>query len=141
MARLPDQDRLAVIDAHIAHWQQADIENGAALEIVTGYGVAQLILQRTEFANRQQDVGQLESDLEAARANRDAAWGLAPEDETGVWFRLKQYKPLVRARLGARHPLSRTVPNLLRIMPLNYGKILESFINHWERANAVLTPI
>jgi|CXWL01.1.fsa_nt_gi hypothetical protein len=41
MARIPDQDRMAAIDAPIGLWQQAEIENVAALEIVTVCGVSQ----------------------------------------------------------------------------------------------------
>lgn len=140
MARIPDQDRLAVVDAHIGHWNQADIQNGTPIEIVPGYGVAQLQADRDAYHAKQEEVAQLDSDLQAARAERNAIFGQDPDDDGGVWFRLKQYKTFVRARLGARHPLSRTVPNLGRIRVERYHAILHAFIDHWERVNAELDP-
>ena len=111
MPRIPDQDRLGVVDAHIGHWQQADAQQAMPIEIMAGYGVAQLQTDRDAYHAKQEEVAQLESDLAAARAERDGIFGLTADDDGGAWFRLRQYKTFVRARLGARHPLSRTVPS------------------------------
>lgn len=140
MVRIPDKDRLGVIDAHIGHWQQADLQNGTPIEIVPGYGVAQLQADRDAYHAKQEQVAQLESDLQAAKAERDGFFGVGPDDGGGAWFRLKQYKEFVLARLGTRHPLSRTVPNLGRVVIERYVTILHRFIDHWERVDAQLTP-
>ncbi len=140
MARIPDKNRLGVIDAHVGHWQQADAQNGTPIEIVTGYGLAQLQADRTAYHDKQEEIEQLEGDLGAAIAQRDGIFGTGPDDEDGAWFRLKQYKSFVKARLGGRHPLSRTVPNLGPIQVERYIAILHRFIVHWQQVNAQLTP-
>lgn len=138
MVRIPDQDRLAVLDAHTAHWQQADTLNGTPIEIVPGFGRTQLLALRDDYEEAQLQVAQLESDLAFARATRDGLWGVAANDHNGVWFKLRQYKSFVKIRLGARHVLSRTVPNFGRISPQTYLPIVQRFIDHWEKVNAQL---
>ena len=113
MARIPEALRLQILDAHLGHYAEANTINGTPIELVAGFGLAQLQTLRDGYADKVLEIQQLEeSDLPNLRAERDGLWGLSPQDDDGIWFRLSQYKPLVRARLGARHPLSRTVPNL-----------------------------
>ena len=121
-----------------AHWAEADL--AGAILLVLGYGRPELQAQRAEYFALQQDIAQLESDLQVALAARDGLFGISPDDDDGVWFRIKLFKSLVLARLGARHVLSRTIPNLGRITPQNYLDILQRFIDHWERVNAALAP-
>jgi hypothetical protein len=108
--------------------------------LVLGYGRPQLQAQRDQYFTLQQAISQFETDLEVAIASRDGLFGISPDDDDGAWFRIKQFKALVQARLGARHVLSRTIPNLGRITPQNYQEILQRFIDHWERVNAALAP-
>jgi hypothetical protein len=139
MARIPETLRLGIIDSHVTHYTEADALNGSPILLVLGYGVVQLQAQRTTYQTLGTAIIQLEdNDLPTLRAERDAIWGIAPDDEDGVWFRLSQYKTLVRARLGAKHPLSRTVPNLGQPTIGRYLTIMQQFIDHWERVNAAL---
>lgn len=140
MARIPELDRLAIVDEHLGHYTQADAAPGGPILIVIGYGRPQLVIQRDQYHTLQELILQLESDLEVAIGDRDGLFGIGPDDDDGAWFRFKQYKALVQARLGARHVLSRTVPNLGRITPQNYLDILHRFIDHWERVNIALAP-
>lgn len=138
MVRIPDQDRLAVVDAHLAHWAEADTINGTPIEIVTGFGVTELTTLRDDYHVKQSAIATMEMQLTTARAERDSAWGINPNQ--GIWARLKQYKPLLKARLGGRHPLTRTVPNLGKVAVQNYHKIVHAFIDHWTEVNAAVTP-
>lgn len=140
MPRIPIQDRLQVVDAHLSHWQQADAENGTPIEIVTGYGAAQLQTDRDTYEAKDLEVAQLDADLTDARAQRDAIWGTSPNDEDGAWFRLTQYKNMIKARLGKRHRFARTVPNIGRATVERYLRICQQFIDHWEKVNAEVTP-
>ena len=79
-----------------------------------------------------------ETELPALRAERDAIFGTSATDPGGVWMRLLQYKQKVRARLGGRHPLSKTVPNLGKVAVETYLSICHRFIDHWTRVNAAL---
>ena len=138
MARIPEALRLAIIDGHSTHWTEAEVLNGGPILIVVGYGLPELIAQRTAYQALLTAIIQLEGDLPALRAERDGIWGLSPQDDDGVWFRLTQYKALVRARLGAKYPLSRTVPNFGDLNISRYLTITQQFIDHWERVNAAL---
>jgi len=138
MARIPETLRLGIIDAHITHWTEAEVVNGAAIVIVLGYGLPQLVTHRATYQSLVAAIIQLEGDLPALRAERDGIWGISPQDDDGVWFRLTQYKALVRARLGAKHPLARTVPNFGELNISRYLTITQQFIDHWERVNAGL---
>ncbi|MBI3469523.1 MAG: hypothetical protein HY000_41505 [Planctomycetes bacterium] len=51
------------------------------------------------------------------------------------------HKPMVRLRLGARHPLSKTVPNLGEVQPRTMGSICHRFEDHWTRVNAALVAL
>lgn len=130
--------RLAIIDGHITNWTEAEVLNGGPIVIVLGYGLPQLVLQRAAYQTLVAAIIQLEGDLPALRAERDGIWGISPQDDDGVWFRLTQYKALVRARMGAKHPLSRTVPNFGDLNISRYLTVVQQFIDHWERVNAAL---
>ena len=68
--------------------------------------------------------------------------GHQPDDDDGVWFRLTQYMAMVRARLGAKHPLAHTVPNFGDLNISRYLTVTQQFLDHWERVNAALpTPL
>lgn len=137
MARIKELDRLSVIDEHLAHWALAnDVEDPILL--ILGYGRQHLFGQRQQYHTLQETIAQLEADLIAAMAQRDAIFGIGPEDSAGAWFRVKQFKALMIARLGPRHVLSRTVPNLGRVGAQLYPDILGRFIDHWTRVNAAL---
>ena len=138
MARIPEALRLAIIDGHITNWTEAEVLNGGPIVIVLGYGLPQLVLHRAAYQTLVAAIIQLEGDLPALRAERDGIWGISPQDDDGVWFRLTQYKALVRARMGAKHPLSRTVPNFGDLNISRYLTVVQQFIDHWERVNAAL---
>lgn len=141
MARIPEPNRLPVVDANIGHWTEANVVAGSPIEIVAGYGLPQFHADRAAYHTKTDEITQIaDNDLPILRAERDAIWGVSPQDDDGVWFRLTQYKSMVRARLGARHPLTRTVPNIGPITVERYLTIFHQFIDHWERVNAALTP-
>jgi len=140
MPRIPLLERLEVCDENRAHWAQADAIAGVPVEIVPGFGRVQLDALRDQYHGLEEAITQLEGDLELAQNEREGIWGTSTEDDDGVWFRMKQYKTMVKLRLGARHPLTRTVPNLGTVTPRNYLDIVHRFIDHWERVNALSTP-
>jgi len=140
MGRIPDEQRLEVVDEHLGHYAQWNAMPGGPFEIEPAFGIAQLQALRDLYHNVQELIAQLVFDLIAARAERDALFGTSSELDEGIWFRLKQYKAMVKARLGARNPLTRTVPNIGFVTPQNYLAICHAFIDHWERVNAALTP-
>ena len=140
MGRIPEEDRLEIIDEHLGHYTQWNAMPGGPFEIEPGFGITQLQALRGQYHTLEELIAQLASDLEAARAERDSLFGTNSELDEGIWFRLKQYKAMVRARLGARNPLTRTVPNIGFVTPQNYLAICHAFIDHWERVNAALTP-
>lgn len=137
MARTRLEERLGILDLHLGHWSAADAL-GMPIEILAEYGRPQFLIQRDAYAALEVAIAKLESDLEVLRSERDGIWGVSPEDDLGLWFRLKQYKTVVALRLGARHPLTRTVPNLGRIGAHSYVEIAQRFIDHWERVNLAL---
>ena len=143
MARIRELDRLSIMDEHLGHWSQADLAGAAVILLVLGYGRPQLQAQRDEYHTLQTLIGTMEGSLTVAIGQRDGLFGTGPEDSVGGWSRLKQFKTLVVARLGARHVLSRTVPNLGRVGPGLYLDILHRYIDHWTRGNAALgaTPL
>ena len=139
MARIPEAQRLGIIDANITHWTEAEIINGAAILLVVGYGLPELMAQRVAYQTLATVILQIEeSDLPTLRAERDGIWGISTVDDDGIWFRLTQYKALVRARFGAKHPLARTVPNFGELTISRYLTVTQQFIDHWERVNAAL---
>ncbi len=141
MARIRELDRLSIIDEHLAHWALANAVQ--AILLIAGYGRQQLVVQRNLYHALQGTIATLEADLIAAINQRDGIFGFGPEDPNGIWARLRQFKTLVIARLGPRHVLSRTVPNLGRMTPQLYLDLLGRFIDHWTRVNAALgaTPL
>lgn len=141
MPRIPEALRLPMVDAHLAHYAEANAINGSAIELIPGVGLPQIQTGRDNYATVALTIQQIEgSDLPTLREERASLWGISPEDDGGIWFRLTQYKTLVRARLGVRHPLSRTIPNLGVVTVERYLSIIQNFIDHWERVNAALTP-
>lgn len=136
MARIRELDRLSVVDEHLGHWSLTDAV--APLVIAPGYGRPQLQAQRDAYHDLQELIAQLETDVSIGITARDSLFGLGPDDQGGVWLRLRQFKTMVVARLGTRHVLSRTVPNLGRITPQLYLDVVHRFIDHWERVNAAL---
>ncbi len=139
MGRIQQTDWLPIVDAHVGHYGEAETINGSAILLVLGYGRPQLQAQRTELHTLLDELTLIfESDLPTLRAERTAIWGISPQDDNGVWFRLTLYKAMVRARLGARHPLTRTVPNLGQPTFEPMLSIIHQFINHWARVNAAL---
>lgn len=136
MTRIKEEDRLPVVDAHIGHWEQAEIVNGLPLEIATGFGLPQLQTLRDDYEALTDEILQLaETELPVLRAERDAAFGTSSNDPGGVWMRLLQYKAYVKATLGVRHPLVKTIPNIGRVRVGRYRKILDRFIDHWEKVD------
>ncbi|MCA9218964.1 MAG: hypothetical protein KDA71_01480 [Planctomycetales bacterium] len=138
MARIPDYRRLVVVDNHLGHWAQANQITGEPFEIVPGFGVEQLRDLRNQLRDLQDSIGVMEMQLIVARADRNAMFGST--NEQGVWGRLKHYKPLLKARLGSRNPLARTVPAIGRVAPKHFNRILQAFIDHWAEVNAQVTP-
>jgi len=139
MGRIQQTDWLPIVDAHVGHYGEANTINGSPILLVTGYGLPQLQGQRTELHTLLDEITLIaDSDLPTLRAERTAIWGISPQDDNGVWFRLTQYKAMVRARLGARHPLTRTVPNLGQPTFERLLSIIHQFLNHWARVNAAL---
>ncbi len=137
MGRIPDKDRLPVVDGHIGHWNGADQAAGAPI-LVDGQGVAVLQTKRDNYHNKQLEIEQAESDLEFDRAQRTSIFGENSKAEDGVWYKLRLYKRYVLARVKKSSPLGRTVPNIGKVTIENYEKILHRFINHWTRVNATL---
>lgn len=139
MARLPEDLRLPMINVHLAHWPEVNAALAGPLLIAGTYGVADLELQRTEFVTLSNAIVLLRDTLlPTQRAQRDGAWGLTPDDPGGLWFKLKAYRPLLKAMLGARHPMARTIPNFVHITPGNYIAMCRAFIDHWTQVNAGL---
>ena len=141
MPRIVEADRLPMVDGHIGHYGQANTINGTPIELVTGFGLPQLSLLRDQYQGKTDAIRELEeTTLSVTRAERDAIWGVSPTDDQGVWFWLTQYKNLVKVRLGARHPLARTIPNFGDVVIFRYAGIIQQFHDHWGRVNAALTP-
>ena len=136
MGRIADEDRIEVINEHIGHYTQWNGMAGGPFEIEPGFGIAELIALRDLYQNLVDLVAQLIVQLAAARAARDALFGTNSDIDEGVWFRLRMYKNMVRARLGSRHPLTRTVPNIGNVLPQNYLGIIKRFMEHWTLVNA-----
>lgn len=141
MPRIVEADRLPMVDGNIGHYGQANTINGTAIELVTGFGLPQLIVLRDLYQAKTDAIRELEeTTLPVSRAERDAIWGISPTDDQGVWFWLTQYKNLVKVRLGARHPLARTIPNFGDVVIYRYAGIIQQFLGHWALVNAALTP-
>ena len=129
------------MDNHLAHYAQANTVNGSPFVIETGFGRPQLLALRNTFDALRQQIAGLDDEggeLSSLRSERDDIFGENGEDDDEVWFWLKLYKGAVKSRLGGRHPLTRTMPNLGKIQPKNYLETLRRYIVHWTRVNAAL---
>ncbi len=139
MGRITEVNRLPVVDAHIGHWQQADALPGGPIEIITGYGIAALQSQRTEYHTKGDEIQTLNNvTLPALRAERDDLFGVDAQDEGGAWFYLTQYKPMAHLRLGRGHALRTTIPNVGTVNVEDYLSIIHNFLDHWKRVNTAL---
>ncbi len=147
MPRLNETERLLMLDFQLPHWGLANaLPSGAVvLQIINPdgtagtYTLADLQAQRTAYQTLTDLILGLDATtLPALRSERDDLFGLDGTDVDGVWIRLLGYKALVASRLGARHSLTRTVPNLGLIRVTDYLDIIQRFHTHWVRVNAAL---
>lgn len=142
MGRLIEAQRLPTVDAILGHYTEAEVVNGAPILIEVGVGRPQLLAKRDLYHDLQEDwVSLSETQLPVLIAERAAIWGNSPDDEDGVWFQLRLYKPMVRLRLGGRHPLNKTVPNLGEVQPNTLAGICYRFEDHWSRVNTALVAL
>jgi hypothetical protein len=142
MGRIAEAQRIPTVDAILGHYTEAEVVNGAPILIAVGVGRPQLLAKRNQYQDLQEELVSLtETQLANLIAERTAVWGNSPDDEDGIWFQLRLYKPMVRLRLGARHPLSKTVPNLGEVQPGTMGSICHRFEDHWTRVNAALAAL
>lgn len=141
MPRLTEAQRDETVNGYIQHWKEIDQKQGSALEILPGLGVAQVEGKRQAYHQKQNEIRRMEEVLLAKlRADRDALFGTDPLLETGTWFWLSRYKSMARARLKPSDALSKTIPNMGRILVERYPEITQIFLEHWTQVNAVLTP-
>ncbi|MEN9575296.1 MAG: hypothetical protein RL514_3151 [Verrucomicrobiota bacterium] len=147
MARINETERLQMLDLHLPHWGLADALTGGpiVLPIINPdgtpgtYARTDLVAQRAAYQTITDAIMVLEeTTLPALRSERDDLFGVDGTDVDGVWIRLLGYKGMVVARLGARHALARTVPNLGLVRVTDYLDIIERFHAHWLRVNAAL---
>ena len=136
-----------MLDLQLPHWGLADALAGGPIVLpITNpdgtagtYVRADLVAQRAAYQTLTDAILALaETTLPALRSERDDLFGIDGTDVDGVWIRLLSYKALVAARLGARHALVRTLPNLGDVVVKDYLNILERFHTHWLRVNAAL---
>ncbi len=142
MGRIIEAQRISTVDALLGHYTEAEVVNGAPILIAVGVGRPQVLAKRNQYLAMQEELVSLtETQLPMLIAERTAVWGNSPDDEAGVWFQLRLYKPMVRLRLGGRHPLTKTVPNLGEVQPGTLGSICHRFEDHWTRVNAALVAL
>lgn len=142
MGRIFEAQRIPTVDAILGHYTEAEVVNGAPILIAVGVGRPQLLAKRNQYQDLQELLISLaETQLATLIAERTTVWGNSPDDEAGIWFQLRLYKAMVRLRLGARHPLSKTVPNLGEIQPGTMCSICYRFEDHWTRVNAALAAL
>ena len=142
MGRIIEAQRISTVDALLGHYTEAEVVNGAPILIAVGVGRPQVLAKRNQYLAMQEELVSLtETQLPMLIAERAAVWGNSPDDEAGVWFQLRLYKPMVRLRLGGRHPLTKTVPNLGEVQPGTLGSICHRFEDHWTRVNAALVAL
>jgi len=133
MGRIVEAQRIPTADAIHGHWGEAETVNGAPITI-EGVTRTQFGTKRDQYHGLQDDLlGVDETQEPLLIAEREAIWGSGPEDEGGIWFFLRLYKGMVKSKLGTRHPLTKTVPNLGDTEPKFYVSICHRFEDHWER--------
>ena len=142
MGRIVEPQRLSTVDAILGHYSEAEASHGSAILISPGVGRPQMLAKRGEYQAFQNEwISLSETQLPMLIEERTAAWGNSPDDDVGAWFQLRLYKPMVRLRLGTRHPLNKTVPNLGEVSPGSLGSICFRFEDHWTRVNAALVAL
>ncbi len=142
MGRIVEVQRLPTVDAFLGHYTEAEIVNGAPILIADGRGRPQLLGLRNQYHDLQHEWTSLsDAQIPLLIAEREATWGTSPDDDAGVWFQLRNYKPMVQLRLGGRHPLTKTVPNLGELQPNTLASVCYRFEDHWARVNAALVAL
>lgn len=150
MPRLNEAERLTMLALHLPHWGLADALAGGpvVLPIINPdgtagtYARADMVAQRAAYQTITDAIMAVEETaLPAIRSERDDLFGIDATDVDGVWIRLLSYKALVVARLGARHALARTIPNLGTVRVSDYLDLVERFHAHWLRVNAALPAL
>lgn len=143
MPRLTDAERLTMLDGQIGHWLEANTLAGGPVVLnlnttpASTFALAALQALREGYEDKTDEILELvETIMPALRSERDTLFGPNAADVTGLWYLLTQYKDHVRAWLGGRHALSKVVPNLGEVSPGDYQKIIQRFVDHWERVNA-----
>lgn len=148
MPRLTEAERLVMLDAHIGHWLEANTLAGGPVVLnlnttpPSTFALAALQALREGYEDKTDEILELvETILPALRSERDTLFGPNATDVTGLWYWLTQYKANVHAWLGPKHALSKVVPNLGDVTPGDYQKIIQRFVDHWERVNAAGNPM
>ena len=142
MGRIVEALRIPTADAILGHYAGAEASHGSPIPISDGVGRTQFQAKRDEYHGMQEQLISLsETQLPMLIEERTAVWGNGPDDQDGIWSQLKLYKPMIRLRLGTKHPLNKTVPNLGEVYPSALGSICFRFEDHWTRVNAALTAL
>lgn len=143
MPRLTESERLVMVDAHIGHWLEANTLAGGPVVLnlnttpPSTFALAALQALREGYEDKTDEILELvETILPALRSERDTLFGPNAADVSGLWYWLTQYKANVLSWLGPKHALSKVVPNLGEVTPGDYQKIIQRFVDHWERVNA-----
>lgn len=143
MPRLTDAERLTMLDGQIGHWLEANTIAGGPVVLnlnttpPSTFALAALQALREGYEDKTDEIFEfVETLLPALRSERDTLFGPNAEDVAGTWYWLTQYKDNVRSWLGPKHALSKVVPNLGDVTPGDYQKIIQRFVDHWERVNA-----
>ena len=148
MPRLTESERLTMLDGQIGHWLQANALAGGPVVInlnttpPSTFTLAALQALRESYEDKSDQILELvETTLPALRSERDTLFGANASDVSGLWYWLTHYKANVLAWLGPKHAVAKVVPNLGDVTPGDYQKIIQRFVDHWERVNAVGNPM
>ena len=138
MPRLTESERQKLMGDINGHYEEL-LETNPGWEIAPGFGLPQLRALEATYDAKQSAISAIEATgMPAKRAERDELFGTSGNDTGSLWFYLLLYKMNVRQKLGAKAPLSKTVPNLGVVGPHGYDKILEKYANHWALVDAKL---
>ncbi len=139
MPRLTENERSSLLMDSTEHWDKLEAQTGKPFEIENGYSAKQFKARVSDYETKTKEIRKtVEVTLPQLRAERDAKFGASANDETGVWFYLARYKPMVVGQLGGKHPLCKTIPNVGRTNTSRYVSIMESFVEHWDLVNQSL---